>query len=60
MAIIPTIWIPTHSGEMLLKKFLDPMGITQRDVAQAIFLAKSEDAAALGRIKPLRRPGWAA
>ena len=28
--------IPTHPGEMLLEEFLNPMGITQRDLADNI------------------------
>jgi addiction module HigA family antidote len=33
---IPTDRAPTHPGEMLLEEFLQPMGITQRDLATAI------------------------
>ena len=33
---IPTHRIPTHPGEMLLEEFLRPMGLTQRELAQAI------------------------
>ena len=33
---IPTHRVPTHPGEMLLEEFLRPMGLTQRDLAQAI------------------------
>ena len=36
MIRIPTHREPTHPGEMLLKEFLDPMGLTQRDLADAI------------------------
>ena len=36
MARIPTKRAPTHPGEMLLEEFLSPMGITQRDLADAI------------------------
>jgi len=32
----PTNRTPTHPGEMLLEEFLIPMGITQRDLADAI------------------------
>ncbi len=33
---IPTHRVPTHPGEMLLEEFLRPMGLTQRELAQAI------------------------
>lgn len=36
MVRIPTHRAPTHPGEMLLEEFLRPMGLTQRDVADAI------------------------
>lgn len=36
MIRIPTHRTPTHPGEMLLEEFLKPMGITQRDLANAI------------------------
>ena len=36
MMRIPTHRAPTHPGEMLLEEFLKPMGITQRDLANAI------------------------
>ncbi|SLM32032.1 Virulence-associated protein I [Desulfamplus magnetovallimortis] len=36
MVRIPTHRSPTHPGEMLLEEFLKPMGITQRDLANAI------------------------
>jgi antitoxin HigA-1 len=36
MARIPTHRVPTHPGEMLLEEFLKPMGITQRELADAI------------------------
>ncbi len=36
MVRIPTHREPTHPGEMLLEEFLNPMGITQRDLADAI------------------------
>ena len=32
----PSNKIPTHPGEMLAKEFLEPMGITQRDLADGI------------------------
>jgi len=36
MVRVPTHRAPTHPGEMLLLEFLDPMGITQRELADAI------------------------
>ena len=36
MIRIPAHRAPTHPGEMLLEEFLKPMGITQRDLANAI------------------------
>jgi len=36
MIRIPTHRAPTHPGEMLLKEFLEPMGLTQRQLAHAI------------------------
>ena len=36
MARIPTHRPPTHPGEILLKDFLSPMGITQRQLADAL------------------------
>lgn len=36
MVRIPTHRPPTHPGEMLLEEFLTPMGLTQRDLANAI------------------------
>ena len=36
MVLVPTHRTPTHPGEMLLEEFLEPMGITQRDLANAI------------------------
>ncbi|MBU1181539.1 MAG: HigA family addiction module antidote protein [Proteobacteria bacterium] len=36
MVRIPTSRIPTHPGEMLLEEFLNPMGLTQRDLADNI------------------------
>ena len=36
MVRIPTNRPPTHPGEMLLHEFLVPMGISQRDLAQAV------------------------
>ena len=36
MVRIPTHREPTHPGEMLVEEFLKPMGLTQRDLADAI------------------------
>ncbi|HRN67907.1 MAG TPA: HigA family addiction module antitoxin [Promineifilum sp.] len=36
MVRVPTHRSPTHPGEMLLEEFLNPMGITQRELADAI------------------------
>ena len=36
MVRIPTNRTPTHAGEMLLLEFLNPMGLTQRELADAI------------------------
>ena len=36
MVRIPTNREPTHPGEMLLDEFLNPMGITQRELAEKI------------------------
>jgi antitoxin HigA-1 len=36
MVRIPTSRPPTHPGEMLLEEFLNPMGLTQRELADAI------------------------
>ena len=36
MVRVPTDRPPTHPGEMLLQEFLIPMGLTQRELAQAI------------------------
>lgn len=36
MVRIPTNRAPTHPGEMLLEEFLKPLGLTQREVAEAI------------------------
>lgn len=39
MVRIPTNRAPTHPGEMLLEEFLNPMGITQRQLADAIHVS---------------------
>ena len=36
MVRVPTDRLPTHPGEMLLKEFLEPMGITQQELADHI------------------------
>ena len=36
MVRIPTSRVPTHPGEMLVEEFLNPMQITQRELADAI------------------------
>lgn len=36
MVRIPTHREPTHPGEMLIEEFLNPMNITQRELADAI------------------------
>lgn len=36
MVRIPTHRPPTHPGEMLLEEFLNPMGLSQRDLADGI------------------------
>ena len=36
MVRIPTSRTPIHPGEMLLEEFLNPMGLTQRDLADNI------------------------
>ncbi len=36
MVRVPTNRTPTHPGEMLLEEFLNPMGLTQRELADNI------------------------
>src|SRR3990172_10209179 len=36
MIRVPTNRPPTHPGEMLLEEFLNPMGLTQRELADSI------------------------
>ena len=36
MVRVPTNRTPTHPGEMLLEEFLEPLGITQRELADDI------------------------
>ena len=36
MVRAPTNRAPTHPGEMLLEEFLNPMGLTQRELADSI------------------------
>ena len=39
MVRIPTHREPTHPGEMLLEEFLNPIGITQRELAEKIHVS---------------------
>ena len=34
--LVPTHRVPTHPGEVLLEDFLQPLGLTQRELADAI------------------------
>lgn len=36
MVRIPTHGVPSHPGEMLLEEFLNPMGLSQRELADGI------------------------
>jgi len=36
MVRVPTHRPPTHPGEMLLEEFLKPMGLSQRDLSDAV------------------------
>ena len=36
MVRVPTSRPPTHPGEMLIEEFLNPMNVTQRELADAI------------------------
>ncbi len=36
MIRVPSNRIPTHPGEMLIEEFLDPLGITQKELADSI------------------------
>ena len=36
MVRIPTHRLPTHPGEVLLEEFLNPMNLTQRELAEGI------------------------
>jgi antitoxin HigA-1 len=38
MVRVPTYRLPTHPGEMLLTEFLEPMGLTQRELADGIYV----------------------
>ena len=38
MIRVPTHRQPTHPGETLVEEFLKPMGLTQRDLAQGIYM----------------------
>ena len=53
MILVPTHRTPTHPGVMLLEEFLAPMGITQRELADAIavtFTGVNVDRVVNGRI----------
>ncbi len=39
MVRVPTSRIPIHPGELLLAEFLNPMGLTQRELADAIHVS---------------------
>jgi len=39
MVNIPTHRQPTHPGEMLLKEFLEPMGISEKELAEKVHLS---------------------
>ena len=36
MVRVPTHRVPTHPGEMLLEEFLDPLSLSQRELADGI------------------------
>ncbi len=38
MVRVPTHRPPTHPGEMLLAEFLEPMGLTQKQLADGIYV----------------------
>lgn len=38
MVRVPTDRVPTHPGTMLLEEFLIPLGLTQRELADAIYV----------------------
>ncbi|WP_013322424.1 HigA family addiction module antitoxin [Gloeothece verrucosa] len=42
MINIPTHRIPTHPGEMLLKEFLEPLAITQEELAEKLYISSEE------------------
>jgi addiction module HigA family antidote len=42
MVRIPTHRLPTHPGEMLLKEFLEPMSITQRQLAEQLLISDQQ------------------
>ena len=54
MVRIPTHRQPTHPGEMLLEEFLNPMQLTQRDLADAIHVPYQR----INDIVNGRRTGW--
>lgn len=38
MVRVPNHRSPTHPGEMLLTEFLEPMGLTQKELAERIYV----------------------
>ncbi|MGB2925389.1 MAG: HigA family addiction module antitoxin [Limnothrix sp.] len=36
MIRVPSHRLPTHPGEMLLKEFLEPLGLTQKELAERL------------------------
>lgn len=38
MVRVPTHRVPTHPGEMLLEEFLKPLGLTQQELADGIYV----------------------
>jgi antitoxin HigA-1 len=42
MTRIPTHRPPTHPGDMLVEEFLDPMGMTQSQLAEAIHVSQKK------------------
>jgi antitoxin HigA-1 len=41
MVRVPTHRAPTHPGEILLTEFLEPMGLTQKELADGIYEYKN-------------------
>jgi addiction module HigA family antidote len=38
MVRVPSNRVPTHPGEMLVEEFINPMGLTQRELANALHI----------------------